>query len=421
MASVDFDAWMDQCSGPGTVWYAKRLSANDTLANRTHQAGPYIPREVLFTVLPILDRPERHNPDARFPLRIDSHDGAPRMVRTIWYNNALHGGTRNEARVTGFGGRRSPLLDPENTGAVTVFAFMAGHRGTVSQCRVWVCDCEAEESLFEQRLGPLEPGRWLVWSPDATPLLTPRPASATPCRLALEDIPTAWLSAFPSGAEIVAETVKMRPEHGYGPDDRLLRRRDCEYEIFLSVEEAVEMPGIRAGFGTIDEFVSRAQSILQRRKARAGRSLELHARQIFVEEGLIEDEHFAHGADSEPGRRPDFLFPSQERYRDHSFPPDRLRMLAVKTTCRDRWRQILNEAGRIPIKHLLTVQEGVSEAQFREMKESGVRLVVPSRLRAHYPAVLRPELTSLEEFIADIRPLAGPTPGREGHATPPPS
>ena len=206
---------------------------------------PYIPREVLFTVLPVLDRPERRNPDARFPLRIDSHDRAPRMVRTIWYNNALHGGTRNEARVTGFGGRRSPLLDPENTGAVTVFAFIPGGSGTVSQCRVWICEGEVEEDLFERRFGPLEPGRWIAWSPDAGPFPTPRPSPAAPCRLAPEDIPPAWLSAFPSGADIVAEAIRMRPDRGRSPDDRLLRRRDCEYEIFLSVEEALEMPRIR--------------------------------------------------------------------------------------------------------------------------------------------------------------------------------
>ena len=402
MASTDFDAWMAECTRRGTVWYAKRLSANDTLANRTHQAGPYIPREVLFTVLPVLDRPERHNPDARFPLRIDSHDRVPRMVRTIWYNNKLRGGTRNEARVTGFGGRQSPLLDPENTGAVTVFAFMAGDSKTLLQCRVWICDGEAEEDLFEQRFGPIEPGRWIVWSPDTGPLPTAKPAQATPCRLAPEDMPPAWLSAFPSGAEIVAEAIRMRPERERDADDRLLRRRDCEYEIFLSVEEAVELPRLRAGFGSIDEFVSRAQTILQRRKARAGRSLELHARQVFLEEGLLESKHFDHDVESEPGRRPDFLFPSQARYRDPAYPDDRLRMLAVKTTCRDRWRQILNEADRIPNKHLLTVQEGVSESQFREMKESGVQLVVPSRLWNHYPAAVRTEIVSLRDFIAEV-------------------
>lgn len=186
---------------------------------------------------------------------------------------------------------------------------------------------------------------------------------------------------------------------GIAPNERLIRRRMCEYEVFLSVEEAVELPVIQAGFTSIDEFVARAQSILQRRKARSGLSMELHTREIFIEEGLQDGQDFAHDVESEPGRRPDFLFPSQERYRDPTFPAQSLRMLAVKTTCRDRWRQILNEADHIATKHLLTLQEGVSAGQFREMTTSGVRLVIPAALRSSYPKSIRPELVTLESFI----------------------
>ena len=406
MAVADFTAWMAAFSSAGAVWYAKRLSGNDTLANGTHQAGPYIPREVLFEVLPGINQPDQNNPHLHFPLWIDSHEAEPRSVRAIWYNNQLRDGTRNETRVTGFGGSRSPLLDPDSTGAVAVFAFVPPPGSDPVECRVWICRSPAEEDLFEERLGPLEPGRWTLWSPEKGQLALPMPAPAAPCRLAPEQIPPAWLSSFPSGAEIVAMAIGMRPESGRSPDNRLLRRRDCEYEIFLSVEEALEMPRIREGFDSIEAFVSRAQSILQRRKARAGRSLELQTKEVFIEEGLREIEDFAHGVQSEPGRRPDFLFPSQARYRDSEYPSDRLRMLAVKTTCRDRWRQILNEAARIPTKHLLTVQEGVSEAQFREMRESGVRLVVPRRLWSHYPGAVQQELLSLEAFVAEVGDLA---------------
>ena len=117
--------------------------------------------------------------------------------------------------------------------------------------------------------------------------------------------------------------------------------------MFQSIEEAIELPGIREGFDNIDQFIARAQSVLQRRKVRSGRSLELHVRQIFREEDLAEGRHFSHGADSEPGSKPDFLFPSQASYRDPGFPESKLRMLAVKTTCKDRWRQVLREADRI--------------------------------------------------------------------------
>lgn len=410
MAIVDFSDWMTDFTGPDIVWYVKRLAANDTLATNAHQAGPYIPKEFLFALFPALYRPEVHNPDVRFKLYVDSHADL-RNVRAVWYNNRLRGGTRNEARLTGFGGKTSALLDPESTGALTIFAFIKDGSGSALEAHVWVCRSEGEEEYAEDRIGPVEPGQWLVWSPvhDLPPSLFARyPETRSSCRLTLGEIPPAWLASFPTGADIIRKAVEMRPDTFFDPDERLLRRRDCEYEIFLSVEEAVELPLIQAGFNTIEEFVARAQSILQRRKARSGRSLELHAREIFIEEGLKEHTDFAHGAESEPGRRPDFLFPSQALYRDPAFPDSRLRMLAVKTTCRDRWRQVLNEAERITKKHLLTLQEGVSVGQFQEMQDSGVRLVVPAGLRPSYPEQVRPHLTSLESFIADVRLLKLP-------------
>jgi hypothetical protein len=83
-------------------------------------------------------------------------------------------------------------------------------------------------------------------------------------------------------------------------------------------------------------------------------------------------------------------------------------MLAAKTTCKDRWRQVLNEADRIESKHVLTLQEGVSEGQFKEMQEAKVKLVVPTGLHKSYPDSVRPHLISFESFIADVRLLGLP-------------
>jgi EcoRII C terminal len=80
-------------------------------------------------------------------------------------------------------------------------------------------------------------------------------------------------------------------------------------------------------------------------------------------------------------------------------------MLAVKTTCKDRWRQVINEADRIQQKHLFTLQEGVSEGQFREMTGAGISLVVPEQLKSSYPASIQQHLQTLESFIGDIRVL----------------
>lgn len=400
--------WMNEVSGTEYIWYIKRLSANDTLANDTHQAGPYIPREVLFRIFPSLNRPEVRNPDLWVDFHIASH-AERRNIRIVWYNNKLQGGTRNEARLTNFGGKASALLDPENTGALSIFAFLLEGQGKVASCQIWVCRNSTEEDFVENNIGLVEPGTWKTWS--SNDAVVPfggfgeeRMLRAS-CRLLPEEIPAAWVSDFPTGVEIIRKAVELSPVSGLTPDFRLMKRRDCEYEIFRSVEELIELPKIKKGFDNIEGFISRAQTILQRRKARSGRSLELHMREIFIEEGLKEGRDFSHQPESEFGKSPDFLFPSETRYKDGSFEATKLRMLAVKTTCKDRWRQILNEADRISEKHLLTLQEGLSENQFREMKQAGVQLVVPQPLIDAYSKSIRPYLVTVESFISSIRQM----------------
>jgi len=63
----DLSSWLDEQSRPNVIWYVKRLSGNDTLANGSHQAGPYIPKEFLFDIFPSLNRPEADNPENDFP------------------------------------------------------------------------------------------------------------------------------------------------------------------------------------------------------------------------------------------------------------------------------------------------------------------------------------------------------------------
>jgi hypothetical protein len=404
---MELGDWLNQYSGRQYTWYVKRLSGNDTLANRTHQAGPYIPKELLFQVLPELGRIDIENPDLWLDVHIDSHADY-RRVRAVYYNSRQYRRQKNgrdETRLTNWGGGESALLDPESTGALTIFAFHVG-QGASPQCHVWVCRHETEEDLVEDRIGPVDPGRSFVQPIGGTiqpDLFTPTVRAN--CWLEPSEIPAHWLARFPTGVEIIARAAELQSHAGLMPDLRLMKRRACEYEIFRSVEEAVELPIIRQGFTDIDGFIARAQTILQRRKSRSGRSLELHARQIFSEEKLVEGTDFSHQPESEPGKSPDFLFPSEAAYKDSSFPRERLRMLAVKTTMKDRWRQILNEANRIEHKHLLTLQEGISEAQFREMIDAKVTLVVPRPIIEKFPKSIQPHLHTLESFIGDMRLL----------------
>jgi hypothetical protein len=400
MALIDLIDWLDDFTGPEFIWCAKRLSANDTQANGSHQAGTYIPKAPLFEVFPELKSSEAENPRIQFNLRIDSHSDS-REATVIWYNQK----TRNETRITNLGGTSSALLDPENTGALTIFIFTLNKQNLLNQCHAWVCRHEVEEDMIENRIGVIEPGQWRIWRFDTIQNNLSNP-KRNPCTLNGDEIPLIWLDKFPSGLDIIYKTLELQPDNGLDPDKRLIKRRKCEFDIFLSLEAAIEMPHIQAGFKTIDEFISRAQTILQRRKARSGRSLELHVKEIFKEESLIENRDFSHQPISEDGQRPDFLFPSEAAYKNLSYPQKNLRMLAVKTTCKDRWRQILKEADRVPVKHLLTLQEGVSENQFNEMASSGVQLVVPEPLHSKYSKNIQPKLLTLESFIANIRLLS---------------
>ena len=399
MPIQDLGDWLDEQQQDGILWYVKRLSANDTQATGGHQAGFYVPKQVAFDVFPALSHPSEVNPRVEFELRIDSHSNV-RTVTAIWYNNRYRDGTRNEIRITGLGGSESPLLDPEATGALVVFAFHRKMDAEHAVCHVWLCDTAIEEDRVEDRIGPVLPGRPRTW-----PDLLFGQKGPTPCWLEPDDIPQEWLVQFPTGAEMVRKTVELRPEPSVEVDLRLTRRHECEYELFRSVEQAVEFSRIKQGYRTMDAFLDHAQSVLQRRKSRAGRSLELHVRHIFCEENLVEEKHFSYQPVSESRRRPDFLFPNAEAYHDPSFSTRKLRMLAVKTSLKDRWRQILEEAERIETKHLLTLDQGISENQFREIDGAGIRLVAPKPLHDSYPQSVRPYLQTLESFLGDVRLL----------------
>ena len=75
-------------------------------------------------------------------------------------------------------------------------------------------------------------------------------------------------------------------------------------------------------------------------------------------------------------------------------------MLGAKTTCKDRWRQVLSEADRITEKHLVTMEAAISESQTMEMQSHGLQLVVPEKIQATYSGSQKGWLMALESFIA---------------------
>ena len=78
-------------------------------------------------------------------------------------------------------------------------------------------------------------------------------------------------------------------------------------------------------------------------------------------------------------------------------------MLGVKSSCKDRWRQVLAEADRIDDKHLLTLEPSISTAQTDEMGQRRLQLVLPKRLHQTYSSVQREWLMSVEELVSLVR------------------
>ena len=83
------------------------------------------------------------------------------------------------------------------------------------------------------------------------------------------------------------------------------------------------------------------------------------------------------------------------------------RKISDKTTCKDRWRQVLNEADRLRSKNkfLCTLQQGISSAQLEEMKSEKVVLVVPERYIKTYPEKYQNEIWTVKKFIDYIKEM----------------
>ena len=187
------------------------------------------------------------------------------------------------------------------------------------------------------------------------------------------------------------------------PDRKILNWINMEYKLFKAVEESRYGSFIKNGFSSIEEFIRIANMVLNRRKSRAGKSLEHHLSALFDGNCL----KYSAQAVTEGNKKPDFIFPSAEAYHDRNFSADKLISLAAKTTCKDRWRQVINEADRLrdKTKYLCTLQQGISAAQMDEMQAENVVLVVPSEYIAAYPADRRERIWSIAKFISYVKSI----------------
>ncbi|MDU8458041.1 type II restriction endonuclease [Pseudomonas syringae group sp. J254-4] len=397
-----FLKWVHEKSTGDWYIYGKRLSGNDTGLTGGKQVGIYIHKPVAIIAFPSIDTKLVKNPRYAVRAKISSHSFPEQGLHVIYYNDKFFGGSRNESRITKWNTdfKGSPVQDPENTGALILFAFhMPSEKQDADFVDVWLCNGLDEERFLEDLMGEIVPGGWMAERGDRLFSDFSAGFAVAPSAVA---IPESWTDSFPSGEEIISHLLKSFKWNGDTPDALIVERRKKEYSLFRQVEELHTLHHVKKGFRSVDEFMQMANSVSNRRKSRSGRSLEIHLVHLFRQFGLLD---FSNQCQTEVKKRPDFIFPSCTAYHDENFPSSNLRMLAVKTTCKDRWRQVLNEASRVSRIHLFTLQEGVSVNQFSEMVSEGVSLVVPKTLHTKYPEALRCHLLTLGDFINEMRAL----------------
>lgn len=222
----------------------------------------------------------------------------------------------------------------------------------------------------------------------------------------VESTEETWLDAmlekfkgkFPTTRELSAyarSTLKdIDPQDG--ADDVLMAWLEREEVLFRTLERHLIGDRLTQGFDDdVDSFISFSLSVQNRRKSRVGLSLENHLESLFTAYSI----RYSRTSVTENKTKPDFLFPGYEEYHDPTFNPINLTMLGVKTTCKDRWRQVLTEANRIPKKHLLTLEAAISSNQTNEMQSKSLQLVLPRRIHESYTDLQRSWLMDISEFI----------------------
>lgn len=179
------------------------------------------------------------------------------------------------------------------------------------------------------------------------------------------------------------------------PDLALEEWMKQEERLFRTLEREIVGTRIEKGFDSVEAFIAFSLSVQNRRKSRVGHALENHLESVFKASTV----RYQRGAKTEGNSKPDFLFPGAKEYHDHNVSSPPLRMLASKSTCKDRWRQILAEATRIPQKHLFTLETAISESQTNEMVSHSVQLVVPPSVAKTFLPRQQLQLINLKDFV----------------------
>ena len=365
----------------------KFITANDTGTTGGHQCGYHVSKDAWSM---FLDEEATKGSNIDIPIRIHWQNDFDTESRFKYYGV----GTRNEYRITRFG-RGFPFLNDENVGDLLVLA-----RFDKDYYEAFVLQTDDDiDDFFSFFNLSYDKTNQII---DVHQLVQPEQRLLT----LINDF-IAKYADFPDTREM-ASGARLCFNEANGiitrnivtaPDDVLLGWLDTEYTLFKCMEEKVYSDITTKPFPNIDTFVAMANEVLNRRKSRAGKSLEHHLADIFTHNELIFEEQVI----TEEKKKPDFVFPNGQCYHNLTFPGELLTVLGAKTTCKDRWRQVLNEADRVDDKYLFTLQQGISSNQLKEMQDYRLHLVVPHKYLTSFPKEYRGNISDLSTFIGMVK------------------
>jgi len=368
--------------------FCKFISANDAGKTGGHQEGFYIPKN---SIPLMFEEPGIKGQNKDKFVTIKWQDDFETQSRFIYYGQ----GTRNEYRLTRFG-KGFPYLTDDNVGDLLVLCQIEGdyYEGFVLQNDEDIDEFFAAFNISATKTNALinksnfvsdELKLLSCFKKYLSSVKTDFPASA--------DLAYNARNCFINSYNITDNAIKNNP------DENILNWIDAEFQLFKVFENDRYRERIEEPFKSVEELVNCANTILNRRKSRAGRSLEHHLAEVFNKFSLKYESQVI----TEENKKPDFIFPDSISYHSKSFCSEKLIFLASKTTCKDRWRQILNEADRIKEKHLFTLQQGISSNQLKEMYKYNVKLVVPKPFIASFPSEYKNKILTLREFVELVK------------------
>ena len=387
----------------------KRLSAVEASPARSNQ-HEFNGVAKLRAMLGILDRREI---PARYLWLGDEQEGIGSDGIISWYDARRAHETRTEFRLYYQSNEVTSLMEEGNAmflalcrdGSAVVVITEAG--GSMESQLTWLFGMEAQPELSfaartieSEESGELDfAARYLL---DELGIEFEEPDGDR-----LDEIIAPFGTSFPTTqvfSELARNSLPDIEAAIHDPDIVLVSWLEREKALFRRLERRVVSDRLASGFAEggepdVDSFLKYSLSVQNRRKSRAGQSLENHLEAIFSARGL----RYVRGATTENGNKPDFLFPSVSAYNDSAFPSEKLTMLGAKSTLKDRWRQVLPEARRIESKHLLTLEPAISERQTEQMKAERLQLVVPAGLHSTYTASQAEWLMRLSDFIELVR------------------